>query len=985
MVVVMKRDHNVPIDVTIDVTMDGTPITDKERLQTAANQTPPVDPSFASDSPREFQDTVAFAADVTVQAKDGQETDVQVETINLEATLAKETATVDFKSGSIPEDLSIDRPNVRTQPKAGVTVRSGKANVTPPSKSEQSIGEYQVKKTLGRGGMGVVYLAHQPSLKRDVALKMILAGAHASRQQFDRFRSEARAVAQLQHPNIVQVYEVGDHEGLPYFSLEYVPGLSLDRKLDGKPLTPKEAAQITEKVCRAMQYAHDRGILHRDLKPANILLTETGEPKVSDFGLAKQLDDEGDSASTRTGTIVGTPSYMSPEQAQGLVHQLTASSDQYSIGAMLYELLTGRPPFLGSKAFDTISQVVNKEPVPPCELLEKLPRDIDTICLKALQKSSEKRYANCSEMADDLGRFLRGEPIIARPISLTERAWRWCRRNPFIALPTTAAALLLFLAAAISTWSYFQISAQAAAIAQERDNVEAQRKIAVEKGEIAQREKEEAERQRILANEAKIQAEKNQKLAEEQAMIALKNIQFVITDIDNRMAAEPGMTELRIGMLQLLEKRWNELDLALTGGVQGEAIPTLLAVRAKIADAWVSVDRLKEADAQYEALYQKAQERIIEKNRSDAARFNLAAICNKWAPIRQRLTADPATGDKLRQEANDLLRETLKDPRPAPGSPALYQITDVLQQSVLQSANAKLKQGDLENAKSMYQEVHSLNQKVVSEIRESAEWFKTLPPERQSLIQSYFEQNIDLAKAGQANILCRQGKAAEAIPIYDQIIAARRAQVQQQPKNRNARDQLAIQLRNFGQNMLRSGRVDDAVRLLGNAHDLNEQNFNEDPMNANFKRSFGYALYYWGVARAEAGQTKDALALFERSRFLRQELLDKSDDKVNQVNLMLSEARLGNQTATLKLIEALKTNEAKDPDLRLDIARAFTQLSVAEQDDEKKKALIGQALEALEQAITDGLADPFALTGEVDLAPLRTDGRFKRLAENLAS
>lgn len=410
-------------------------------------------------------------------------------------------------------------------------IKSNVASTTIP----KFIGDYEIKRVLGRGGMGVVYLAHQRSLKRDVALKMVLEGQHASDNLRDRFKAEARAVAKLQHQRIVQVFEVGEHEGMPYFSLEFVEGPSLDCRLNKIPITAKEAASITEKICRAMQYAHDRGILHRDLKPANILTTPSGEPKISDFGLAKQIDDD-DSAMTRTGTVMGTPSYMSPEQAQGLSDELTPQSDQYSVGAILYELLTGRAPFVGTKTYDTLSQVIHKEPVPPCHLQPGIESDIDTICLKALQKNPQKRYQNCDAMADDLARFLRGEPIHARPVGMPERFWRWCKRNPLIALPSASVVALLIVSATVSTLSFLQISAQAAVIVQERDNVEQQRDQAEQQRAVAQqneikakleeakavREREEAERQRILADEARLQAEKNQQLAERQASCSSK-------------------------------------------------------------------------------------------------------------------------------------------------------------------------------------------------------------------------------------------------------------------------------------------------------------------------------------------------------------------------------------------------------------------------------------------------------------------------------
>jgi WD40 repeat protein len=300
---------------------------------------------------------------------------------------------------------------------------------------------YELLEELGRGGMGVVYKARHVRLKRLVALKMILSGAHAGPNELARFRIESEAVARLQHPNIVQIHEVGEHDGRPYFSLEYVDGGSLAQKLDGTPLPPRAAAQMVEKLARAIHAAHQRGIVHRDLKPANVLLTSDGQPKITDFGLAKRLDES--EAPTRSGAIVGTASYMAPEQALGQNQQIGPAADIYSLGTLLYEMLTGRPPFKGATAMDTVIQVMSEEPLPPSQLQAKLPLDPETICLKCLRKEPSRRYASAEELAEDLRRYLAGEPILARPAQAWERAWKWARRRPAQAALLGFAALLV--------------------------------------------------------------------------------------------------------------------------------------------------------------------------------------------------------------------------------------------------------------------------------------------------------------------------------------------------------------------------------------------------------------------------------------------------------------------------------------------------------------------------------------------------------------
>jgi eukaryotic-like serine/threonine-protein kinase len=318
-----------------------------------------------------------------------------------------------------------------------------------------TVAGYEVLGELGRGGMGVVYKARHVRLKRPCALKMILAGAHAAPEEVARFLAEAEAIARLQHAHIVQIRHIGEAEGLPFFELEYVSGGSLDQQLDGTPWPAMRAARLAEQVALGIAEAHRLGIVHRDLKPANVLLTVEGTPKVSDFGLAKILDSQ--SALTRSESVMGSPSYMAPEQAQGRSKEADPAVDVYAVGAILYELLTGRPPFRGPTALETLEQVKTTEPVLPSRLVPGLPRDIETICLNCLQKEPGKRYATAPALAEDLRRFRDGRPILARRIGAAERAWRWCRRNRAVAGLVGGIALALLLGTFVST--YFALRA----------------------------------------------------------------------------------------------------------------------------------------------------------------------------------------------------------------------------------------------------------------------------------------------------------------------------------------------------------------------------------------------------------------------------------------------------------------------------------------------------------------------------------------------
>ncbi len=349
----------------------------------------------------------------------------------------------------VPLNRETDETLVRADTRPG-----GRATPSPT----RTFGDYELIEMIAKGGMGVVYKARQRKLNRLVAVKMILAGQFADETDVERFYAEAEAAANLRHPNIVAIHEVGEFEGQHFFSMDFIEGQTLGDLVRENPLSARRAAQYVKTVAETMHFAHEQGFLHRDLKPSNVMLDRNGEPLIMDFGLAKKATGE-TSQLTISGAIVGTPSYMPPEQAAGRNDDVTARSDVYSIGAILYELVTGRPPFRATNPYETIKQVLETEPASPCVLNAGIPRDLETICMKCLQKEPTRRYDSAQDLADELDRFLEGMPIRARPISLPERAWRWCRRNPLLASAMAIAATGILVALIAVTGAYIRTKA----------------------------------------------------------------------------------------------------------------------------------------------------------------------------------------------------------------------------------------------------------------------------------------------------------------------------------------------------------------------------------------------------------------------------------------------------------------------------------------------------------------------------------------------
>ncbi len=791
--------------------------------------------------------------------------------------------------------------------------RTGSGRVTDEQamKGAPTIPGYKVLGILGRGAMGVVYKARQVGLNRLVALKMILSGSHASEKDLARFRIEAEAVAKLHHPCIVQVYEINDVDGRPYFCLEFVDGGPLDKKLRGNPQPFREAAELVRKLAEAMEYAHQRDIVHRDLKPPNILLTSDGVPKITDFGLAKNLGEE--SSQTQSGSIMGTPSYMAPEQAQGRTHDVGPLADVYALGAILYETMVGRPPFKGESILDTLEQVSTQQPVPPSKLRLKVPRDLETICLKCLHKERDKRYARAGDLAEDLRRFTAGEPILARPTPAWERGVKWVRRHPIPA--GLAAVSALFVLCLIVGGTAFGVY---------------QRIQANEQGRL-----------RGLAVNAKETAEANFQRAETNYGRARSAVDQMLTEVgQERLAREPRMEKLRRELLtraldfytQFLEEkssdpgvRWETARAYLRVGDIQEMLGEHESAEKSYLNARSFFTELRSA-APDEARYQ--QDLAVCLNNlgqllKDAGRTPEAEQSLRDAlELRRKLVAESGKTEDRRElaavggnlgvlllgfgrytEAESLLRQSLQlreelagasaDPtarldlargqnnlgvlltaigRGDEAEQAFHQSLDVLQRLQREYPSAPDYRQELavsyNHLGNLWRDVQP--KKSEQAYRDSLKWrqqlaidFPTVPVYRQEQAASYHSLGFVLQAAG------RQDEADEA---YGQALRIQEKLVSDYPKVPDYPYELAGSYDNRGVLLHTSNRLPEAEKLYDKARTLLEKLVAAHPDAPAYQRELADSLQNLGVLYQTTNRPDDAVKSMNRSLDLRRRL-----------------------------------------------------------------------------------------------------------------
>jgi serine/threonine-protein kinase len=830
---------------------------------------------------------------------------------------------------------------------------------------------YEVLGVLGRGGMGVVYKARHLRLKRTVALKMVLAGAHAGPQDLARFFIEAEAIAQLQHPNIVQVYEIGDHDGLPFFALEYLDGGSLGGKLDGKPQRPRDAARLAETLARAMAYAHLHGIVHRDLKPGNILLTGDGQPKITDFGLAKRL--EGDSSQTKSGTLMGTPNYMAPEQARGDTKGAGPLADVYSLGVILYEMLTGRTPFVGTSIMDTLRLVQNQEAVAPRRLQPTVPADLDTITLKCLQKDPAKRYASADALADDLRRFLGDQPIMARPVGAVERTWRWCRRNPKVAGLSAAVLLLLVTVAITSTVMAVRISAEHAAAVTARDEAVAARELA----------------------DQNAGAEKTaRELADQQAALALKTIQSLITQVVQvQLGDEPRTQRLKIGLLQTALKGLEQASQRAEGLTGTSIQATMASAYTNMGLVFKQLGETEEAFRCFARGHEIIQARAAAQPNRDAAQGNLATTFVLLGDMSQELRRDMAAALGYYRQALAIREELHRHPHGGEGRLDPLAVKVALAEAHSRVGVTLLRLGDPAGALEPLQRSLAFRRELADAFRwnlaEAApgdEKIRTALEKTDEILQQELGRAYNAL--GEVGSLSRDPVAART--YYAKCLRIREALLQAHPDSRAAKREYAATSGNFGDICVRSGDPEAARPPYERSLALFRALADADPQNADARRDLATALYRVATVCQMVNDASGAAERFGECLRIREDLASK-DTKNNrrQAELMRALPHVGQHARAATIAETLRSGKP-DAELLLDIACGYALCADAvvkgrgpeepsPDEQARRDRYLAAAVKALKDTVAQGYTDAVTLETEPDLRALRSDPTFQGL------
>ena len=794
------------------------------------------------------------------------------------------------------------------------------------------IGDYELLSVLGQGGMGVVYKARQISLNRDVALKMIRNSELASEDQIRRFQNEAEAVALFDHPAIVPIYEVGLHGDQRYFSMKLIDGAGLDKRLKSAALKPRVAAQLVAEVAEAIHHAHQRGLLHRDLKPANILIDAEGHPHVTDFGLSKRMEQE--SGLTMSGEIMGTPSYMAPEQALGRNSQVTTASDVYGLGGILYAALTGRAPFEGDSVLETLHKVRVSGPEKPTTINKKIPRDLEVICLKCLEKDQNRRYASAQEVADDLHRWLNGEPILARPVNAAARSWMWCKRRPALAALAGALAAAILAGAVGIVWQWRQ-----------------------------------AVFQRNAAVVARDEAQKNAQLASTQATLALNTIQDLVIEVQSTLTL-PDLYDVKMALLKNAQAHIEGVAAVYDKSTSKEA--SMLAIDMALANIYKDLGQSERASVLAARSLDIAKARVIIKDHSDPSRMNLANIYLFRGLLYEEFDRNMKAALSENQEALRIWQDIDNHPNNKPGTFPLNKIAvrKALAEATTRVAIDYYRIGDIEAARDGFRKAYDMRQELV----------RAFPDDAQ------LKQDLSYSTLALAEVSFRSGNAAQAEDFYRQTLQWREKMFAEKPKDQNVISTLADVNDNIGEFKLETGDLVEARKRLERSRELRAALVQADPRNVALRRNLAISFYRLGSVGDREGNQKFALESFQAASKLSQQLVDEDphNDR-RRMELMVELAHLGQIDKAAVIAGQLAAIPNADNELRVELAQCYVQCARNAPAGlaARKEGFLLKAMENLRAAVANGFRDRVALETEPDLDPLHTRNDFRALVTNI--
>ncbi len=882
-----------------------------------------------------------------------QPTEDADETAKFHAEAAtSDTADITPSSPERTQEFEFDPEATRAHQSSSPSVFSSVPRIVIPG--------YKLLGELGRGAMGVVYKAKQERADRIVALKVMLNSDQARLEEVSRFKIEAQSAANLQHPNIVQVYDVGQVGDMPYFTLEYVEGGTLSRKISKQMLTPDESAKLLQILASAIAYAHKRGVIHRDLKPANILVAPDGQPKIADFGLARRTDDI--SHLTVDGTILGTPNYMSPEQAAGDQAHIGPLSDVYTLGAIFYELLVGRPPFKAASAWEVIKQVRSVEPTPPSQLQPGVVRDLETICLKCLQKEPAKRYESAQHLADDLNRYLNLQPILARPIGQWERLVRLCKRNPREARLVGAVVGLITLFAVAATWSALEIAKQ-------RDTIAASQKLSVDRLQLYQ-----------------------------------SNVSTSVNKLPQLIEGLPFTTGLRQEIAKLTEEQLRILetnDVAVGPSKQWGLLAVELE-RGKLAlvnlpasgsnETLNASEEVKTAKACFEKALAIA-ESVHRSGQGDVGKSlsNLAACTSMLADV---------TRFGSTSEAEELFNRAVALREAACDKSILGATEKPLWKHQLSLAQQLTKLAVFHNRFETSDSDFARHQLAARDCASrSKEMFEKAileaPADDPDTPNAFRDFASSCSTLGA--IAKKQNDFELAKEVYERSIEWRQKLIQLEPNRLNHMTDLINTLNEYGDLLMVQLNDFTLARKQYVAALLNVRSLKSDSILEKLENE-GLALGYYRLGLTSLGlqDPTKAKSYFERCMLIRdlalRQRMDKQDAKQNpemaltqRLDLMLAQSRSGNIKPAVeeayRIIETLGTEERlkANPSSYLQHA-AFALCIAAEQVAEpEKEKYLSIALDVMKKCFQYKLVDSSFLAVDPDVAPMRAIPEFQRL------